>query len=201
MLIDFRAKSLTECDGIGVIASGIGSRLVAFCESEMEVIKKVEACPVQQAATARLVLRAKEDGRGEDPLKALYDAPVIATVLGESEELQHLRSAIEMDRTASLPKCQSCHPNGNEAVLTKRQPKLRVGNDLKEETPVTTFVKHLGPGDRAERESAQDKGSGIECEFLLLLLTLFANELDKVKLLESMFGNANPNQNFAHAGE
>jgi hypothetical protein len=53
-----------------------------------------------------------------------------------------------------------------------------VGDDLKEETPVTTVEKHLGLGDRAEGKSAQDEGSGIECEFLLPLLPLFANELN-----------------------
>lgn len=155
MLVDLGVKSLAKSDGVGVIKCADGSGFVAWSEPEMNPVKKVKAGPVHQAAADRLVFRAEEDGRGKNPLKTLYHSSVIATILGESEELQHLRGAIEMDRTALLPKGEGCYPDGDEAILAEGQAKIRMCDNLQEEFTVPALVKDLPLWKRAQWKAAQ----------------------------------------------
>lgn len=119
VLIDFGVKRLTEGDRVGAIPCANRSRIGAFREPEMKVIKKVKAGPVRQVGTIGLFLRAEKDGRGEDPLKTLHHSSVVATIFSESEEIQNLCGAIEMDGTALLPEGEGCDPDGNETVLAE----------------------------------------------------------------------------------
>lgn len=54
---------------------------------------------------------------------------------------------------------------------------------MKEETPVTPSIEHLVFRKGAQGESAQDKGPGIERDFLLAPFSLFADEHNGVELL------------------
>jgi hypothetical protein len=81
-------------------------------------------------------------------LEALHHAPVIAATLGETEELQDLRSAIELDGAAILPEGERRHPNRNKAVLAEGQTKVGMPDDMKDETPVAALVRELMLGEK-----------------------------------------------------
>jgi len=132
----------------------------------MKLIKKMKARPIHERGTRRIVLRSEKNGRGKYPSKPLHHAPVIAAILGEAKKVEHLGSAIEMDGAALLPKGEGGYPDRNEPVLAERQTIVRVGNHVKEEASVATFVQHLVLRKGAEGKSAQHERPGIErCEF------------------------------------
>ena len=58
-----------------------------------------------------------------------------------------------------------------------------MGDDLKEEVPVSAVVNELVLREGSQRKTAQDKGPGVKCHFLLTLFALFANEYNGVQLL------------------
>ena len=89
-----------------------------------------------------------------------------------------------------MPKGEGRHPNRNEAVLAEGKTEVGVGDNLKEEIPVAAFVYHLVSGKGTQRKPTQHKGSGVEGKFLGAPRTLFPNTLDKLKLLELVFGDA-----------
>jgi hypothetical protein len=58
-----------------------------------------------------------------------------------------------------------------------------MGDDLKEEVPVSASVNELVFGQRAYWETAQHERPGIEGDILLSLFALFTNANDGVQLL------------------
>ena len=83
-------------------------------------IEKVESSPIDEGISARLVFCSKEDGSGEDSLKALDDPAIVITVWWEPEELEHLSCTLELNDAALLSKRQSSDPNRDEPILAKR---------------------------------------------------------------------------------
>ena len=149
MLVDLCVESFAERDCVWVVAGGNRRGFAVFGEPEMNLIKEVKTRPVNQTAFARLILCSEKDGGSEDALEALHHAPVIPAILGEVEELQHLRGTIEMDRAAHLPEGECRHPNRNKAVLPEGQTEVGMSDDMKEEISVAAHVKELMLGERA----------------------------------------------------
>jgi len=119
VLVDLCAEGFAQGDRVRAFVGGNRGGCAAFGEPEMNFIKEVETRPVDQTAAARLVLRAKEDGGSKDASESLHHAPVIPAILGETEELQHLGSALEVDGAVLLPEGERRHPNRNKAVLAE----------------------------------------------------------------------------------
>ena len=61
--------------------------------------------------------------------------------------------------------------------------------DVQKESATMACVHQLGFGRSPEREPAKHEGPGVEGQRLLTILSLFANKLDRIKLLESAFRN------------
>src|SRR5689334_7466052 len=55
-------------------------------EPELHMIEEVESSPIDNVAADGVVVRSKEDGRGEDPLESLDDASIVPAVFGHMEE-------------------------------------------------------------------------------------------------------------------
>ena len=156
-----------------------------FGEPEVDVIEEVEARPIDQPVAGRLLFRTEEDRRGKDTLEALHHAAIIAAVLGEPEELQHLSGACEMHGAALLPEGKGSNPDGYEAVLAKGQTEVGMADNVKEEPSVAPSMNELVPWHWTQRNAAEDKRPGVERNFLFALLTLFSNHQDRVDLLGS----------------
>jgi hypothetical protein len=114
----------------------------------MNLIKEVKSCPVDQMFSCRLILRTEKNGGCEDALKALCYAPVVTAILGKPEEIQNLGCTMETDCSTLLPKGKRRDPDRNQAVLTKRQAKVWMPDDLKEEFAIPPFVSKLIFGKR-----------------------------------------------------
>ena len=147
VLVDLRVKGFAQGDSVRAVMDGKRRRFAVFGEPEMNFINEVKTRPVNQMAAARLVLCSEKDGGSKAALEALHHTPVVAAILGEAEELQHLRSAIEMDGAVLLPEGEGRHPNRNKAVLAEGQTEVGMSDDMKEEIPVAALVKELLPGE------------------------------------------------------
>ena len=89
-------------------------------EPELHTIEKVKSSPIDEGISARLVFGSKEDGSGEDSLKALDDPAIVIAVWWEPEEIEHLGGAFELNDAAPLSKGESSQPNRDEPILAKR---------------------------------------------------------------------------------
>jgi hypothetical protein len=65
-----------------------------------------------------------------------------------------------------------------------------VTEDLKEELSIASRVKQLVSRRPTERETAEDKGSGVQGELLLAALALFPNEFDGFDLFQPALADA-----------
>ena len=88
---------------------GFGAGMLV--EPELHAVEKVKARPVYDQCCIGLVFSPEEDRRGKDPLEALNDATVVRAILGEAEEIEHLRSRIKTNNAALLFECQGRNPN------------------------------------------------------------------------------------------
>jgi hypothetical protein len=94
-----------------------------WCKPAKSFIEEVKAGSIYQTATAGLVFSSEEDGGGKDTLEALHDSAIMAAVLGEAEEVEHLGGALETNDPALLLNGKRGYPDGNEAVRPKSRPK------------------------------------------------------------------------------
>ena len=58
---------------------------------------------------------------------------VVTTIRGKLEEVEHLGSSFKLHCATLLPQCQGCNPDGNQAILAKRQSVPRMADDLEKE--------------------------------------------------------------------
>lgn len=175
MLIDFLVEWVAEGDGV---FPGIGLRrgLISVVKPKSKAVEKVKTRPVGDAAPGGLIVGAKEDGRSEDSLEALYDASVMTTVFREVEEVQHLGGAGETHCAALLSHGECRYPDGNEPILTKGQTESGMPGNLKEELAVAPSVGELIFGWWAKRKAAEHEGTSVVGEVLLATLPFLADE-------------------------
>ncbi len=150
MLVDLRVKWFAERDGVRVGVGGDQSGFGVVSETEMKFTEEVKSRPIHQPAAPGLIPCSEKDGGRKDTLEALHHTPVIPTVLGEAEEVEHLGSAVEMDGAVLLPEGERCNSNRNKAVLTEAQTEVGMPNDMKEETSIAALVEELMLGEAGE---------------------------------------------------
>jgi hypothetical protein len=63
-----------------------------------------------------------------------------------------------------------------------------MGNDVKQEFSVSPAIHLLSSRRAPERKPAEHKWPGIEGKFLMTIGSLFADQADRVELLDLMFG-------------
>jgi hypothetical protein len=79
--------------------------------------------------------------------------------------------------------------------VADRSPKLEVADDLEKEFTITAGMGCLVLGSPPQRNATEGKGTGMKSDLLPAGLTLFANKLNGIKLLQSPFGDTNGRQN------
>jgi hypothetical protein len=151
------------------------------------VIEEKKTREINEPCPAWCFLGSEKDRGREDTLKSRDQALVVWPILGEAKEIEHLGRRIEMDCPVLLLKSEGRNPDGNWAVLPKRQTEVGMRGDVQEELATMACMNQLGFGRSPEREPAKHEGPGVEGEGLLMILSLFANKLDGIELFESTF--------------
>ena len=90
-----------------------------------------------------------------------------------------------MNLARLLPDRERSEPNGDEPILAEGQAVLRVRDDLQEEAPIPSRIAQLSKRKTAERKPAQYEWARLKGEFLISVLTLFADEQNGLYLLSS----------------
>ena len=88
-------------------------------EPEMELIERVEARWVGEVVSIRLIVCTEEDSGREDSLECLRDSAIVAPVLRQVKEVEHLSGTFKANCTALLLYGERGYPDGNESVLTE----------------------------------------------------------------------------------
>jgi hypothetical protein len=182
VLVDLLVECLAEADDvfIGLVTWGLLG--LVFVEPKPHPVKKMKTRSIDEMAAIRLVFGPEEDRGGEDAMEALHNSAVMAAILGEPEEVQHLSSAFEMDDPAFLLNGERRYPDGNEAVLAEGQAEFRVASDIEKESAVAARVNELRAGWPPKRNPAENEGTGIVSKLLLAILPFLADEGDGLKL-------------------
>jgi len=87
-----------------------------------------------------------------------------------------------LNDAALLFESEGGDPNGDQAVLAVGKSNARVSGDLQEEPTITPGVGRLTVRRTAKRDAAEDKRSGVVSKFLLVLITLLADELEGLQV-------------------
>jgi hypothetical protein len=185
MLIDLIVRCFAKCDSVSGAIVGIESLAVVGSKPKVEAIKKMKTRRINEKIGIRMILRAEEDGRCENSLKALDNSPIMATIRSEPEEIEHLKGSFKVDGAAFLLDGESGYPNGDQAILAEGQAKVGVRRNLQKEFSVSSPMGQLTTLRAAERQAAEDKRPRMEGEFLSPLVALLAGELDGIELPES----------------
>jgi hypothetical protein len=137
---------------------------------------------IDETAAIWLVFGPEEDRRREDAMEALHNSAIMAALLGELEEVQHLSGAFEVNDAAFLLNSERRYPDGNEAVLAEGRAKLRVASDIQKESSVAARVNQVRSRRMAKRNPAENEGTGVVCKLLPAVLPFLADEGDGLKL-------------------
>jgi len=140
VLVDLLVKCLAEADDVFVRLVTWRLFGLVFVEPKPHAIKKMKTRSIDQTAAIWLVFGPEEDRRGEDAMEALHNSAVMAAVLGEPEEVQHLSGAFEVDDAAFLLNGERRYPDWNQAVLAEGQAEFRVAGDIEKESAVPARV-------------------------------------------------------------
>ena len=182
VLVDFPVECLAESDEVFVAVVACGLFGLVVVEPKPHPIEEVKAGSINQAAAVGLVFGPKEDGGGKDTMEALHDAAIMAAVLGKAEEVEHLSGALETNDAALLLNGEGRDPDGNETVLAEGQAEFGMSGDVEKELAVASRMNQLGARRPAERNTAENEGSGMVGKLLLAILPFLADEGDSFEL-------------------
>jgi len=107
---------------------------------EVHSIKKMESSGIYYDCLRALLFGAEEDGGAEDALESLNDSVVMISILWKIEVVEHLRRTLKADDAAFLENGQGRDPDGDEAVLAKRQSIPRMPDDIKSKLAIAPGV-------------------------------------------------------------
>ncbi len=197
MFVDFLVEHLAQ--RYRVFACGWSLVLVlSSVEPEVNPIKKVKPGPINDKAASRLLIRPEEDSGSKYPLETFHDSVIAFAVLEEVEEIEDLGSRTKSDNTSMLADGHGGDPDRDEPILAVREAKLRMADNLKEESSVAPCVGQLIRSRAAERETTKNKRSSVESKLLIALLALLTDELYGVEPPCATGRDTNVRQNFAN---
>ena len=139
---------------------------------------------VDQSVCTGLFIRTEENSRGEDALEAFDDAAVMPAIFRQMKEIEEFRGRPEPDNIGLLAYCQRGNPNWDEAILPVGQSRIRMGDDVKEKFPVPPAMHLMSGGWTPERKPTENEWPRVEGKFLVAMRSLFADEADRVELLD-----------------
>ena len=184
MAVDFVVEGLAQRDGIfefiAVTRAEGSSRLYQMCMRS----KKWKRAESGHDGSLALLFRAEKDGGAKDALKALNDPVVVVSVLGQFEVVEHLRGTGKPDQPTLLENREGRDPNGDEAVLAKRQTEPRVPDDIEGELAVAPGMGELVYRGSPQRNATEDERASVVGEFLLAVSALLAHQADGIELFD-----------------
>ena len=95
-----------------------------------------ETRPLDDLLRARWISIAKEQSDAKDAFEPIDHTAISSTVLPETDEIQHVTGFVNSDEMARLLQGEGGHPDGDLPVLSKRQTKPRMSDNLEEVLPL-----------------------------------------------------------------
>lgn len=132
-------ESLAQSNGIFRFVAVRALGTVAFVP-DAHPIEKVKARGIHDHCLLALLFGAEEDGGAKDALESLNDSVVMVSILRKIKVVEHLRRAPKADDAAFLENGQGRDPDGDEAILAKRQSIPRMPDDIKSTFAVASGV-------------------------------------------------------------
>jgi hypothetical protein len=163
-------------------------------EPKTDSIEEVETRPICDLISARLFVGSEEDSRGKDPLESLHDTAIMAAVLREAKEIEHLSGTLKTNDAAPLLHGECRYPDWNQAILAKGETEPRVSGDLEQEPSIPPGVGEMVSWGTPQRDATKNERSGVESELLSTVLTRLPDQVDGFELTQSELGNANGGQ-------
>ncbi len=117
----------------------------------------METRPIDDKTATWLILSTEENCGGEDALKALYESPIMASVLGKAEEIQHSGGAVEVDDATLLLDGERRDPNRDKTILPKGQAKSGMASDVEKEFSIAPAMCQLVLWRAAKWNAAKNK--------------------------------------------
>jgi len=96
----------------------------------------------------RLLIRAEDDGGGEDALESRNHAAIMRTVFGQVKEVEDLGGRSEPNYAGLLFHRKGSDPDRDQSVLPEGQAIARMGGNLQGEPAVSSRVNKLVGGRR-----------------------------------------------------
>ena len=135
----------------------------------------------------RLIVCSEEDGGCKDTLECLDDSPIMAPVLRQVKEIEHLSGTMKANGATFLADGESRYPDGDEAVLPEGKSIIGVTGDLQEKFSVVPGMYELVLWRAAEGYAAENERAGIIGELLIALVTFFSDNGDRFEMTKSEF--------------
>lgn len=117
------------------------------------------------------------------------------SIFGQTKEVEHLSSGVEVDLPRFLSKGEGGDPDRDEPVLAERKSKIWMRDDVKRKFAISPTMDELGGWGSTQRESAENEWASIEGEFLMSVRTLLPDEQNRFHLLHAPFRYADGGQN------
>lgn len=189
VLVNLAVKHLTEQDGIAVAVTGAWLSVLGVIEPEFHAVEKVEPGPVDYCSRLGMPLTSKKDRGAEDPLESIDKAAIVRAVFRKAKEIKHLCGRIKTNLAGFLPDGKRGNPNRNKSVLAEGQAEFGMADDLKEEMAVAAGMGSLVSRRSAQWNTTKDERPGVEGKFLSSTVTLLADELNRLQLLQPPLGD------------
>jgi hypothetical protein len=174
----FPPEGLTDPDDVLVGISVDCDFWRAFVAPYPQPVEEVKPTAIPHLLPLVWRVRPEVDRAGEDPFETVDQPAVMRAVAWEVELLQNLGRGPKQNRLTFLSNRQRRDPDRDQAVLPERQPVIRVRDHVELESAVAAGVLQRSRRRPPDRETAQNKGPGVERQCLLIPVPILADQLD-----------------------
>src|SRR5207249_3276551 len=129
------------------------------------------------------VIGAEVNRAREDAFKPVDEPTVVLPITRQTELFEHFRTGMKPHASALLPHGKRGDPDWNQPVLPKRESKIGMSLDLKNEFPVSSRVQKCAFWRPSKRKTANNKRSGAKDQVLGTVLFLTVKYLDLAQSL------------------
>lgn len=143
MLVDLFVKVFAKRNHVSAGLGCAGKTWAASAIPKLHVIEEMKTRPVDHWVGIRLFFSSEEDRGAENALERFGHTPIVKSVFGQAEEVEHLGGGIKMNLAGFLPDGERGHPDRDQAVLAERKTELGMSDDLKEEITIPPGMRAL----------------------------------------------------------
>lgn len=178
MLVNLFVKVFAKRNHVSAGLGCAGKPWAASAIPELHVIEEMKTRPIDHCVGIRRFCSSEEDRGAENALERFGQTPIVKSVFGQAEEVEHLGGGIKMNLPGFLPDGECGHPDRDQAVLAERKTELGMPDDLKKEMAIAPGMRTLVLRRATQRDTTENKRPRMEGNFLFAIVTLLADELN-----------------------